>query len=201
VWIEILDGAPKHSCFLSFADNISAVSWLHKANIDETKHKPFQAAIRHFANLLIKADCCLYRQHFRGCENKVANHLSRKFELTNKLLENLIFSKFSSQVPSTFRLIPIPQSISSWVTWLLQKVRETTESQKGQKRKRKESGDDGLNIATSSKIETTCTYKTSLLLCKPPSSVHSQLPSKEVSFLALTKKSWLLAQSKRSWQR
>ena len=70
VWIEIIDGASIHSCFLSFADNTSAVGWLHKANVDENTNKQLQSATRHFADLLMQADCCLYSQHFKGSENK-----------------------------------------------------------------------------------------------------------------------------------
>ena len=126
MWIEILDEATPNSCFLSLAE----------ANVDDAQNKPLQAATRYFPKVLINSDCCLYSQHFRGCENKVAYHLSRNFDLTSKLLENLIFPQFSSQAPSTFRIVPIPIFLSSWVTWLLQKVKEMMESQNEQKRKR-----------------------------------------------------------------
>ena len=74
VGIEILDGTPTQSCFLSFADNTSAVGWLHKANVNENTNKPLEIATRHFATLLIQANCCLYSQHFKGSENNSLMH-------------------------------------------------------------------------------------------------------------------------------
>jgi hypothetical protein len=200
VWVEILDNPPIYSCFFSFADNTSAVGWLHKANVDDSVNKPLQAATRHFANILLQANCCLYSQHFKGCENKVADTLSRKFDLSDTDLENFIISNFSSQVPSSFRIVPLPQQISSWVTWLLHKISETTESPNTRKRKRHVSGNVGWNTVTSSKSMTTFTYKTSPLQCEPPYSVPSQQHSEGDSFLDLTKLSWERAQSKRPWQ-
>ena len=55
VWVEILDGAPAQSCFLSFADNTSAVGLLHKANVNENSNKQLETATRHFATLVIQA--------------------------------------------------------------------------------------------------------------------------------------------------
>jgi hypothetical protein len=45
VWFTIFQKqGPPNSCFLSLGDNTSAVGWLHKANIDETKNYPLHAA-------------------------------------------------------------------------------------------------------------------------------------------------------------
>ena len=158
VWIEILDGAPNHSCFLSFADNTSAVGWLHHANVNEAKNKPLELTTRHFATLIIQANCCLYSQHFKGSENKVADALSRRFDLTDNQLKSFILSTLHHQVPCTFKIVPLPPSISSWVTWLLQKIKETTASQKEPRTKKHEFGNAGSNIVESSKTRTTSTY-------------------------------------------
>jgi hypothetical protein len=200
VWIEILDSAPSQSCFLSFADNTSAVGWLHKANVNDTKNKPLEHATRHFATLLIQANCCLYSQHFKGSENKVADALSRRFDLTDNQLENFIHSTLHYQVPNTFKLAPLPQLISSWVIWLLQKIKETMESRKAQETKKQGSGNDGWNTATLLKTKTTFTSNDSHLLFEQQCSEHLPQPYDADNFLSLTKKNWEQAQSARPWQ-
>ena len=199
VWMEILDGAPSQSCFLSFADNTSAVGWLHKANVNEATNKPLETATRHFATLLIQANCCLYSQHFKGSENKVADALSRRFDLTDNELEIFIHSTLHYQVPNTFKLVPLPQSISSWAIWLLQKIRGTKASQKAQETRKPECGNDGSNIADSLKTKTTSTYKESLQPFAHQCLEHSPQPCDADNFLSLTKKNWEQAQSARPW--
>ena len=199
VWIEILDGAPAQSCFLSFADNTSAVGWLHKANVNEAKNKPLEITTRHFATLLIQANCCLYSQHFRGSENKVADALSRRFDLTDNELELFIHSTLHYQVPNTFKLAHLPQSISSWVIWLLQKIKGTTASLEAPEKKKQECGKDGLSTAVSSKMKTTSTYRELLLLSEQQCSELSPQPCDADNFLSLTRKNWEQAQSARPW--
>ena len=200
VWIEILDGAPHHSCFLSFADNTSAVGWLHRANVNEISNKPLETATRHFATLIMQANCCLYPQHFKGSENKVADALSRRFDLTDNQLQSFIFSTLPHQVPSTFSIVPLPPSISSWVIWLLQKIRETKASPKELKTKKHESGNAGSTTVELLKTTTTSTYSDSPHPSAQPCLEPSLQPIEEDNFLALTKKNWELAQSKRPWQ-
>jgi hypothetical protein len=199
VWIEILDGAPSQSCFLSFADNTSAVGWLHKANVNEAVNKPLETATRHFASLLIQADCCLYSQHFRGSENKVADALSRRFDLTDNQLEFFIHSTLHYQVPDTFRLVHLPQSISSWVIWLLQKIKGTTASRKAQETRKQEYGKDGSNIAKSLRTTMTSTYNESPLPFEQQCLEHLPQPCDADNFLNLTRKNWEQAQSARPW--
>ena len=199
VWIEILDGAPSQSCFLSFADNTSAVGWLHKANVNEITNKPLEIATRKFATLLIQANCCLYSQHFKGSENKVADALSRRFDLTDNELENFVHSVLHYQVPSTFKLAPLPLSISSWVIWLLRKIKGTKESQKAPETKKPEFGSDGSNTAVSLKTTTTSTYRESPLPCAQQCSELSPQPYDGDNFLNLTRRNWEQAQSARPW--
>jgi hypothetical protein len=200
VWIEILDGAPSQSCFLSFADNTSAVGWLHKANVNETANKPLESATRHFATLLVQANCCLYSQHFRGSENKVADALSRRFDLTDSELEIFIHSTLHYQVPNTFRLAPLPQLVSSWAIWLLQKIKGATASQKAQETKKQESGNAGQNIARLLRTTTTFTSNDSHLPFEQQCSELLPQPCDADNFLSLTRKNWEQAQSARPWQ-
>jgi hypothetical protein len=57
VWIAIQNEyAKKETCFLALGDNLSAVGWLHKANIDESKNLPLHLAARKYAEVLKEAD-------------------------------------------------------------------------------------------------------------------------------------------------
>lgn len=84
VWAAILsEEAPKETCFLALGDNSSAVGWLHKANVDDSKNLPLHMAARKYVEILLQADCCLYSQHIPGKKSIVANILSRKFDLSH----------------------------------------------------------------------------------------------------------------------
>ena len=76
-WIAIVEGAaPPLSCFLSFADSMSALGWLHRANADDQTHPLLQLITRKFARVLMTAECCLYGQHIKGAFNSVSDALS-----------------------------------------------------------------------------------------------------------------------------
>jgi hypothetical protein len=102
VWLTILtcikEGYP---CFLALGDNMSAVSWLHKANVDENENKPLHLATRKYAEILMQHNCCLYSQHIQGEKNKVADALSRLHHLSPLCMHTYIISNFPSQVPPT----------------------------------------------------------------------------------------------------
>jgi hypothetical protein len=144
---------------------MSVVSWLHKAKVDENENKQLHLATRKYAEILMRYNCCLYSQHIKGEKNNVADALSRLHHLSPLCMHNYIITKFPLQVPLTFRLVPLPPKISSWVTSRLLKIIDLKESEKVQKVKKREVGNDGVNIAPSSKISTTSTYR-----IVPPSS-------------------------------
>jgi hypothetical protein len=131
VWMAITKNyTEKETCFLALGDNSSAVGWLHKSNVDETKNLPLHIAAHKYAEILLEADCCLYSQHISGTNNNVADALSRRFDLTDKALSSFICSSYTLQVPNKLKIYSLPPEISSWVTSWLQKCREITESQK-----------------------------------------------------------------------
>ncbi len=201
VWFTILNHqAPPNSCFLSLGDNTSAVGWLHKANIDETKNYPLHSAARHYATILISNHCCLYSQHIKGINNKVADTLSRLHDYSPESLTTFISQHYPSQVPPTFHLAPLPQEISSWVTSWLQSIKEPTESGKEQKEKKTEFGRDGANTVASSAMNKTCSLPIYPQDSEPDSSAPSQPPLEEDYFPDLMKNLWEQAQSKRPWQ-
>jgi hypothetical protein len=201
IWLQLLDSTTQPlPCLLALTDNSSAVGWLHKANIDEAQNKALHIASRKLATLVIEADCCLYSQHFKGAYNNVADALSRHNNLTDHALTSFILSHFPNQVPVTFVIDPLPPSITSWMTWLLQKNKEHTEFKIKQKRKRSEPGTDGKPTWHELKTPTILTSNSSNPSCERESSVPSQPPSDEEIFQEKIKKTWVEAQSKRPWQ-
>jgi hypothetical protein len=71
VWLTILLDLPEeYCCFLALGDITSAVSWLHKASVDEMENKPLHMATRKNAEILIRYNCCLYSQRIQGAKTK-----------------------------------------------------------------------------------------------------------------------------------
>jgi hypothetical protein len=201
VWIPILKGeAPLETCFLALCDNSSAVGWLHKANIDDTKNYPLHIAARKYADILLKADCCLYSQHIAGVRNNVADALSRKNELSDSSLTEFICTTYPSQVSTSFQIKQLPQEISSWLTSWLLKCKETTASQRIQKIKKLEFGSDGKNMPDSLSTNTTSGCATLPFQKEQLSWEPLQLQSDDANFLDQTKRIWQQEQCKRPWQ-
>jgi hypothetical protein len=74
VWLTILLDLPeKYWYFLALGDNTLAVSWLHKASVDELENKPLHMATKKYAEILMKQNCCLYSQHIqrKGMESSL----------------------------------------------------------------------------------------------------------------------------------
>jgi hypothetical protein len=201
VWLTILTCIKEeYPCFLALGDNMPAVSWLHKANVDENENKPLHLATRKYAEILMQHNCCLYSQHIQGEKNKVADALSRLHHLSPLCMHTYIISNFPSQVPPTFCLVPLPPKISSWVTSWLLKIRDLKESEKVQKVKKREFGNDGVNIAPSPRMTTTYTYRV-----VPPSSEQDCLellpqPNADDNFLLQTRYFWEQPLLKRPWR-
>ena len=153
--------------------------------------------MRQFARVLMKGECCLYGQHFKGAFNSVSDVLSQLHDHTDNNLTTYLFSSFPEQVPNTFAIAPLLPCIFSQMILFLQKTKEIKESQKAPKRKRNEHGNDGLSFVSTSKT-------TMIPTCKI-SSQNSGLESLEPlplcydngSFHDLMKCSWQQAQFKR----
>jgi hypothetical protein len=201
VWVAIINGvAEKEACFLALGDNSSAVGWLHKSNIVDTKNLPLHIASWKYAEVLLQADCCLYSQHICGAQNNVADALSRKFDLNDETLTNFICSTYPSQVPNHILISPLPQEISSWMICWLQRCRERTESQKILETKRLEFGEGGWSIQKSLISDTTSGSNISHWKEELKSWEPWQLCCNNDNFLDRTRATWQLEQSKRPWQ-
>jgi hypothetical protein len=200
VWVAISTRENKEDCFLALGDNTSAVGWLHKANIDESKNLPLHMAARKYAEILLQDDCCLYSQHIVGKHNTFADILSRKFNLTNEDLTAFILSYFASQVPQSFTVSPLPPEIHSWLISWLRKCRERTASQKVQETKSRGLGEDGSSIQDASTLNKTSGSKDLPQIKEQRSSVPLQPPSGDDNSPDLIQQSWLREQCKRPLQ-
>ena len=63
-----------------------------------------------------------YSQWFRGDLNDVSDSLAQDNDRTDKKLINIYCSLSPSQIPSHFKIVPLPNKITSWLTALLQKL-------------------------------------------------------------------------------
>jgi len=201
VWLSIFSKElEEEACFLALSDNTSAVSWLHKSNVDESKNSPLHTAARKFADVLLQADCCLYSQHLPGQCNTVADFLSRNFDRSNDDSTTFILSSFPSQVPPSFKISPLPPEILSWLTSWLQKCKERMGLQKTQGTKKPESGEGGTSIQNASVSPTTYGFKNLPQIVEQSSSEPLLPLYEDDSFQDLTKMIWRQQQCKRPLQ-
>jgi hypothetical protein len=122
IWIDIESDQIKiEHCILSQTDSTSAAGWLRKSNFADTKDESIQLLIaRKLASFLITSKSCLYSQWFSGNENSISDSLSRDFHIEASNLSFLLASNFPDQAPFGLEILPLPNSIVSWVTSVLQ---------------------------------------------------------------------------------
>ena len=130
----------------------------------------------------------------------MADALSRLHHLSPYDSHQFILLHYPSQVPPTFRLVQIPQSVYCWTISWLQKINAPTESQQEQKIKNTDFGTDGLNIARSSATTTISSYKTYHQDSVPDSLELLPPPCEGDNFPNRMKDHWERAQWKRPWQ-
>jgi hypothetical protein len=74
------------------------------------------------ATLLMSLGIKNYSQWFKGESNEVSNALSRDNNRDDEELINIFCAFCHSQIPSHFRIVPLPSKITSWLIALLQKL-------------------------------------------------------------------------------
>ena len=126
-WVDILAGRfMRGNCLLSMTDSTTSEGWTHHTNFKEDDDG-IQASIRielarsnatRFMELGIRE----YSQWFAGSKNQVAGALSHDWDRTDEVLTQILFTHVPSQVPSTFKIVHLPNKISSFVTSLLQRL-------------------------------------------------------------------------------
>jgi len=65
-------------------------------------------AARKFAQIMLNNNACIYSQHIPGVSNKIADILSRRFDLSDDQLTSYICSYLSSQGTSFLQKLPSP---------------------------------------------------------------------------------------------
>ncbi len=90
-----------------------------------------------------------------GEENIIADALSRKNFLTDAQLTEHLRSTVPTQVPSSFKIVPLPNEISSWLTSLLLKLPVNEQYKKAHTQTTPGHGSDGQNTVHPSDSNTT----------------------------------------------
>jgi hypothetical protein len=113
---------------LSMTDSTTSEGWTWKTNLKEDEHG-IQATIS-IEVACSHASCFMthriheYSQWFPGIKNKVADALSEDMDRTDEELTQILFTHIPSQVPNSFKIVPLPNEIASWMTSLLQQLPE-----------------------------------------------------------------------------
>ena len=161
-WVDILnDRLQSGNCALSMTDSSTSEGWLRKTNFKEDGEEPIQASMRievarTHAKQYMDVGLREYSQWFAGKENNVADALSRELDLTDDELTNLLRLRFPSQMPSHFKIVPLPNEIVSWLTSLLQKLPVKEQLREEHMKSKLELGADGLHTADQSASNTIC---------------------------------------------
>ena len=120
-WIDHIEGnLPTLSCVLSGTDSTTAEGWLRKSNFVSHGEKDADAAVKlatawKLADMLIETNTMLHSQWFQGKRNPEADSLSRDTDLSDADLTKLLLSSPECQLPSNFRIAPLPNEIASWI--------------------------------------------------------------------------------------
>ena len=144
IWIDILTGGlPHFACILGCSDSSSTVGWMHRSNFNQSAKPVHGDLARHLARILMSAHCTLYSQHQKGRFNVIADILSRWFFLTNTDLTHFLHSNYNTQMPTNFRISPLPSVISSWIISTLGKLQKTTACKMKRTKVAREHGNGG----------------------------------------------------------
>jgi hypothetical protein len=152
-WIDIIAGRLKEGdCSLSMMDSTTSEGWTRKMNFKEDEHG-IQATIkievaRSHASCFITHRICKYSQWFLGIKNQVADPLSRDMDRTDEELTQILSTHVPSQVPNSFKIVPLPNNIASWMTLLLQQLPENPQFKEVHTTTTLGCGKDGCPTAT-----------------------------------------------------
>ncbi len=152
-WINIIAGCLKEGdCSLSMTDSTTSEGWTQKTNFKEDEHG-IQATIRievacSHASCFMTHRICEYSQLFPGIKNQVVDALLRDMDRTDEELTQILFTHVPSQVPNSFKIVPLPNKIESWMTSLLQQLPENLRFKEVQTMTTLGCGKDGCPTAT-----------------------------------------------------
>jgi hypothetical protein len=151
---DILVGQLKEGdCALSMTDSTtSAEGWMWKTNFkEEMDHVQATVRIevaRSHATRYMNHTIWEYSQWFLGSQNNVADALSQDMDRVDAELTQILFTHVPSQIPSTFKIVPLPNKIVCWVTLLLQKLPMQEQYREVHTKTMLGIGDGGKNIVS-----------------------------------------------------
>ena len=123
IWVDIIEcKVHQYDCLLGMGDNTASMGWMRRANFrakNENDHEWYckQVVARKLATLVLEADVVLYRQWFRGIDNTVADSLSRdSYFLPHTTHQSFLQTTVPHQLPQEFKIQPIPNRISSFLS-------------------------------------------------------------------------------------
>ena len=207
VWIDVLNGRlHKDDCILSMTDSSTSEGWARKSNFDidpmnpdasfdPQEPKARAAVCRKFAEICLDNDLRHFSQWFPGKENDVSDALSRDDDRSDEELTSLLYSHVPSQMPSHFKIVPLPNEILSWLTALLQSL--TVKKQLRERHKRTKIGRSPDGSSTQNQSVSAQTSSSMDSLAHNASSSWELLPwlCERGDFRDRLMRSWLKAQS------
>jgi hypothetical protein len=208
-WVNILAGCLKPSnCSLSMTDSTTSEGWTWKTNFKEDVHE-VQATIqikveRAHASCFMTANIREYSQWLPGSKNQVANTLSHDWDWTNNDLTLILFTHVPLQVPNFFKIVPLPNMISSYMTSLLLRLPIQLQYNKENKITTLGCGSAGRNTASQQGLEMTTSINGSLGTYSPTCSVLLPWLCAKGNFCNQLMLPWLVRQSavlSITWQR
>ena len=156
IWVDCLAGAvPTESCVLGLSDSSSATGWMHKSSFGSNKPN-HQRVSEKLTDLVLEYNFLLHPEHIPGKANVVTDLLSRTFDCCDKVLTQKIHSLYSSQIPQSFRICPLPNEVASWISSVAPRLREYSLDELNRPmRPSTGHGGDGSSISNCSDSETT----------------------------------------------
>ena len=136
-----------------------------------------------------------YSQWFRGEDNVVADSLSHDDDRSDEELTQLFCTHCSSQIPPHFKIQPLPNKITSWLTALLLKLPVSKQLKEAHMRSKLGRGGAGKNILSLSESKLMTTLRTSRESNDTPSLVPLPWLSKKQDFQSQIMRDWLQKQS------
>ena len=100
-------------------DNSSALAWLHKGNFTPKDQRLHESISRKLARTMMSHNSALYSQYVKGCQNNIADSLSRDFHIPNSKLTFLHKSLYPTQAGANYHILnQLLDEITSWIASL-----------------------------------------------------------------------------------
>ena len=202
ILLSIIEDQPRPGvCYLSLGDNTASLGWLSRSNFDESDVKE-QAAhsglARYFALAMADASLCQGSQWFAGKENTVADLLSREHTKSEDYLTRYIPFVYPTQVSKKFKVSPLPERITSLLTYWVRHKRDTTELPPELTRAQTRTGGTGKRSSKNVRFAetTTWTNSTGATGSRCSGHLHNQSDAKNTPRVQKEMLTWLQTHAK-----